>query len=159
MQPKSGDRHGWNSLDHYLTIHSAQLERLGTFFVEDDSTEIYLIAEGTLRITGRIWCKGNTFLDVTKTLEINERNQVRTLYYKYHAGILLGGDTKSIFRYDNAHTYAREGHADAHHKHRYDYSTWEEIRPAEWVGYDHWPTLADVLEELYAWWQEIGRFC
>lgn len=158
MQPKAGDRHGWNSLDHYLAIHDAQLARLGEFFVEDDCSQIQLTDEGTLRIEGLIWCKGDTFLDVTKTMEINERDQVRTVYYKYHAGIVLDGETRSIFRYDNAHVYEREGHADAHHKHRFDQDSWEEIRPPEWVGHDRWPTLTDALEELHEWWQETGQF-
>ncbi len=158
VPPKAGNRHGWNSLDHYLTIHHAQLKRLGEFFVEDDCLQIQLTDEGTLRIEGLIWCKDDIFLDVNKTLEINERNQVRTVYYKYHAGIQLDGETKSIFRYDNAHVYTKEGHADAHHKHCYNHMSGEEIRPPEWIGHDRWPTLTEVLEELHEWWQEAGQF-
>lgn len=108
-------------------------------------------------IEGRLICKGGLFIKVQKLIERNNRNQVRTFRYSYHAG-LEGDADRSIFRYDNAHTYVREGHADEHHKHRFDYATWGEIAPPQWVGVHNWPTLTDVIEELYEWWQENGQF-
>ncbi len=106
---------------------------------------------------GRIWCRHGLFVDVRNVLEINERRPVRGKLYKYHAA-LDGPSHRPIFRYDNSHTYLREGHPDAFHKHRFDHQTWEEVRPPEWIGYDNWPTLADVIEELYDWWQKTGQF-
>src|SRR3712207_4063285 len=99
---RSGDRHGWNDLDHYLNIHFAQLDRLGEYFVEADDLDIYLSDDDTLRIEGRIRCQHGIFLDVAKTLEFNDWNQVRTIRFKYHAG-MEGDQSRPIFRYDNAH--------------------------------------------------------
>lgn len=145
------DRHGWNSLQGYLAAHEAQLERLGRFFVERNGLTIFWQDAVHLRIEGRLSCTGGIFLDVRKVLESNERNQVRAILYKYHAGI-EGPQHRPIFRYDNSHTYLREGHPDPFHKHRFDPDTWQEITPPLWIGYHEWPTLADVLEELHAWW-------
>jgi len=149
-----GDPHGWNDLYHYLIIHQAQLDRLGSYFVERDELAISWIDERTLKIAGRIHCRFGIFLDVLKYLEVNDRRQVRTVRYRYHAGF-EGQQPRPIFRYDNA--YAHRGHPDAHHKHHVDYATWTEISPPEWIGHDRWPTLAQVLDELYDWWHQTGR--
>jgi hypothetical protein len=76
--------------------------------------------------------------------------------YTYHAGI-EGSASRSIFRYDNAHTYVREGHPDTHHKHTFDHSTWTEKAPPEWIGEERWPHLGDVLAELRQWWETTGQ--
>lgn len=155
-----GNRHDWNSLDNYITTHDAQLKRLGKYFVEEEGDCLILrwVDDQTLHIEGTIWCHGNIFLNVNKTLQVNERNQVRTVLYSYHAGVIVKGVTKNLFRYDNAHEYVREGHSDAHHKHDYDWDTQEQMRAPKWIGHDGWPTLDEVLDELYDWWQEAGVF-
>lgn len=154
-KPARPDRHGWNSLDGYLAAHHAQLTRLGDFFVEENGLTIFPQDADHLRIEGRLRCRGIIFVDVRKVLVFNERNQVRCIHYKYRAG-LVGDTARPILRYDNSHTYQREGQPDAFHKHRYDPYTWEEIRPPLWVGYDNWPTLAEVLDELYEWWRVMA---
>lgn len=154
---RRGERHGWNSLDHYLAIHDAQLARLSTYVVEDHDLQVELTAPDRVVIAGRLRCRHGLFVDVREVLELNERQQVRGLAYKYHAGI-AGPEPRPIFRYDNAHTYAREGHPDAFHCHRYDHRSWQEITPPEWIGRDRWPTLAQVVDELDAWWSEVGQF-
>jgi len=156
-RPRRGNRRGWTSLDHYLGIHDAQLARLGTYFVEDHDLQVELTAPDRVTIAGRIRCQHGLFVDVRKVLELNDRQQVRGLAYKYHAGI-VGSDPRPIFRYDNAHTYAREGHPDAFHRHRYDHRSWQEIAPPEWIGDEQWPTLAEAIEELHDWWLEVGQF-
>jgi hypothetical protein len=158
-QPRA-NRHGWNSFDNYFSTHDAQLKRLGEFFVEEqgDCLMPQLIDAYTLQIVGTIWCHSNIFLNVNKVLEINERNQVRTIRYSYHAGVIVGGVTKNIFRYDNAHEFTREGHLDAHHKHLYSWETNQQTGAPEWIGEAKWPTLSEVLYELYDWWQETGKF-
>jgi hypothetical protein len=60
-------------------------------------------------------------------------------------------------RDDNAHRYAREGHGDEHHRHRYDVATWDEIEPPEWIGRDRWPHPHEVTEELRDWWEAVGQ--
>ena len=65
--------------------------------------------------------------------------------------------SRTIFRYDNFHAYTREGHPDAHHKHLFDLTTWQEIPPPEWIGEAHWPHLSDVITELRRWWETTGQ--
>lgn len=155
IQPERGDPHGWNSLNNYLTIHETQLDRLRSYFVIQDTLAYVWLDAHTLRIEGRITCQFGIFLDVRKTLDVNERGQVRTIRYRYHAAF-DAPVPRPIFRYDNAHRHP--GHDDEHHKHHVNYATWTEISPPEWIGYERWPTLAEVLDEVYDWWHETGRF-
>jgi hypothetical protein len=103
---------------------------------------------------GRILCQHGLYIDVDKTLEMNEKKQVRTIRYSYHAGI-EGSPGRPIFRYDNAHRY--EGHGDEHHKHQFSDDTGQEIDPPKWIGRANWPHLSDVIEELFSWWESRGR--
>lgn len=153
----SGDHHDWNRIERYLTIHHRHLDdRRGGFIVDEEDNLAYDAVGDGLKIIGRIHCAHGLFVDVNKTLAINEDRKVRTIQYSYHAGV-IGPEDRSIFRYDNAHIYHREGHPDAHHCHRFNPRTWQEIEPEEWVGHDRWPTLGDVLDELEDWWDSIGR--
>lgn len=157
MHSPRGDRHGWNSLDHDLSIHESILDEFREFFIIETNLRTRLFNEDTLTIRGRIFCQGNLYLDVFKILELNHRNQVRTYQYSYQACI-NAAPSRRIFRYDNAHTYAREGHADPHHKHTFDPRTGVEVRSSpQWVGHEGWPTLADVLTEIHEWHPEIGQ--
>lgn len=150
------NKHDWNGLESYLATHFRHL-RNWEHFITSDSLIITPNDENGLVIERRLDCQDGLFIDIKKTIEINENNQVRTIAYKYHAGI-HGDPTRSIFRYDDAHIYVREGHADAHHKHRFDHTTWREIDPPEWIGEERWSTLGEVIEELHEWWYETGRF-
>ena len=154
----AGDRHGWNSLQGYFSAHESNLVRLSAYIVDDYSDlHIVWVDPTTLRLQGRVSCQHGLFVDVSKVLAVNARGMVRTIRYSYRAG-MDGEPPRTIFRYDNAHTYLREGHADEHHKHCFDYMTWEEIRPPIHVGASNWPTLAEVIDELHDWWQEFGHF-
>jgi len=150
------NKHDWNGLESYLATHERHL-RNWEHFITSDTLVLGPNDENGLVIEGRLECQDGLFIDVKKMLELNEHNQVRTIAYKYHAGI-LGEPPRPLFRYDNAHVYVREGHVDAHHRHRYDHATWQEIDHPEWVGQERWPTLGEVIAELHEWWQETGRF-
>lgn len=126
-------------------------------FLIHDGVAVHTVSADTLRLEGRLYFQQGIFIDVYKQLELNERGQVRTFKYSYHAGIDGDGE-RSILRYDNAHVHWTAGHPDAHHKHRFNHSTWEEIEPPVHVGYDGWPHLSDVIDEVFTWWQEIGQF-
>jgi hypothetical protein len=152
-----GDPHGWNSFQKYIQVQESHLDRFRDYFIETDNLQYTFPSAARFEIRGRIRCRHGLFIDVDKTLEFNDRQQVRTLYYSYHAGI-EGSEDRTIFRYDNAHRYAREGHADEHHKHRFDPATWSEIEPPVWIGNNGWPHLSDVIEELLAWWNSAGQF-
>lgn len=153
---RRGDPHGWNALPNYLKVHHRYLDDLRGDFVLEDSLDYDFPAPDTFEIRGRVWCRHGLFVDVDKTLEVDERNRVRCTKYSYHAG-LEGTEDRAIFRYDNAHRYAREGHGDEHHRHRYDHATWQEIEPPEWIGRGGWPHLNEVIEELRDWWETTGQ--
>lgn len=128
-------------------------------FLLADSLSVRRLRADRLLIEGRIQCKGGLFINVEKFLAVRVvggRRQVRTVRYTYRAGV-EGSQDRPVFRYDNFHAYSREGHPDAHHKHRFDYTTWREIAPPEWIGEDKWPHLSDVIEELRRWWETTGR--
>lgn len=149
-----GDPHGWNPLENYLTVHHSYLDDLRGYFVVGDDLQYDFPVEDVFEITGRVACRHGLFVDVQKTLEVNDRGQVRTVKYSYHAGV-EGEKNRPIFRYDNAHRHPH--HEDEHHRHRYDPSTWDEIVPPEWVGRDNWPHLNEVVEELREWWEATGQ--
>ena len=149
-----GDPHGWNDLNHYLSVHESWLARFEGYFLIDNGLKLE-ISTATLVIKGRLLFTGGLFIDVEKTLEINEWSQVRTTRYSYHAGI-AGRSDRPIFRYDNAHPHP--GHEDEHHKHIFNPVTWREIKPPVCVTRSGWPTLGQVIQELFDWWQETGQF-
>lgn len=154
---RRGDRHGWTSLQAYLNAHHRHLDRFRDYFIESDSLTYSVANPGRFEIRGRIHCRHGLFIDVDKTLEFNERRQVRTIRYGYHAGV-AGERDRAIFRYDNAHRYTREGHEDEHHKHQFDHTGWQEIEPPVWVGRERWPHLSEVIEELIAWWDATAQY-
>lgn len=132
----------------------------GEGFVVEDRVDLTHSPPATTMLEGQIRCQHGLFVDVEKILEVQgtgSRARVRTIRYSYHAGV-EGSADRAIFRYDNFHAYAREGNPDAHHKHRFDHTIWQEIPPPEWIGEERWPHLSDVLEELRAWWESTGQF-
>lgn len=152
-KPQRPDPHDWNSLDNYLAVHDSALKHWADWFIVANSIIPEMIAGDRLRLSGRLLCQDGLYIDVDKTLEVRADGWVRTIRYSYHVGF-EGPPMRSLFRYDNAHTYVREGHPDAHHRHAYDWSTGEEIRSPIHVGYENWPHLSDVIEEVYGWWQQ-----
>jgi hypothetical protein len=146
----------WIDLDRYLVLHAACLRDFD-HFIERSTINVRMKGSGDILVKGRLHCVGGTYVNVTDQLQRIDLAHVRTLGYSFHAG-LRGEPDRAIFRYDNAHTYLREGQPDAHHKHRYDVVTGREIKPPEWVGRDRVPTLCAVLTELEQWWLETGQF-
>lgn len=97
------DRHGWLSLEAFLSIHDATIRRFEDHFIEQNGLSIRAIDDRLIEIAGRLRCRHGLFIDVRELLEVNERRQVRTFKYSYHAGI-GGPPVRSVFRYDDAHT-------------------------------------------------------
>jgi hypothetical protein len=151
----ASDRSDWISFDRYLTIHDATLREF-EHFVEQDKIAIRKVAFARTMLRGRLLCADGIYLQVSDLLERGEMGRVRVLQYTFHAGIVRLKD-RPIFRYDNAHTYEREGHPDKHHKHRFDVMTGKEIIPQEWIGAANQPTLRSVLAELEQWSVEVGQ--
>jgi hypothetical protein len=87
---------------------------------------------------------------VDNRLEQDRRHRVRSVVFRYQAQF-ADPPHRRIFRYDNGHIYSREGHPDAFHKHIFSNRTWRETS-VEHVGRDQFPTLLEVIDELFDWW-------
>ncbi len=121
-RPRPGNPHDWIDLDRFLTIQDETLRRLAAYVI--DSYDLQPTQEGKfLRLHGSIsCCDGTIKLYVDTLFDVDERFQVRGTGYRYHAE-LVGPPQRPILRYDNSHTYLREGHPDAFHKHSWNHRT------------------------------------
>lgn len=152
------DLHHAIDVDRYFTIHEESLRRLESWAVISNQLQTIIDAEeGRIFIQGELRCLGDISLFVDTQLLVDSHRKVRGKSYSYQAQ-LAEPPLRPIFRYDNAHQYTLEGHPDAFHKHVWNYRTWEEIEPPAWIGRYHWPTLAQVVEEVWDWWQVIGQY-
>ena len=134
-------------------MHDRWLDTACTYFVTDPAMIIpSAISPTDVRLKGSLFCHGGLVLHVDVLLERDRRDRVRGLVYRYQAQF-SGLPLRQIYRYDNDHTYAREGHPDAFHKHVFSTRTWEEIDVIH-IGRSRFPNLIDVIDELYEWWLE-----
>jgi len=129
------------------------MEECRSYFVEDDTLQFEVVSRDRISLAGRIFCHGDLVIHVNKILELNSSHEVRGLLYSYQAQFVSAPE-RIIFRYDNAHTYSKEGHQDGFHKHTFSFRTWKEIVPPTWIGRQDWPELSKVIDELYDWWIE-----
>jgi hypothetical protein len=129
-------------------------------FIIENGLSLRWLRPDLLLMRGRIRCQHGLFIDVEKYLKVKALTsggrRVRTRTYSYNAGV-EGSQDRAIFQYDNFHTYEREGHRDAHHKHRFDHRTWRRINPPDWISEEGWPHLSDAIEELREWWETTGQ--
>lgn len=148
-------KHGPNSWDDYLSVHNSRLADFQGHFVLEDRLPF-------VRTLSQVYWEG--VLECVDGLEIHVRKRqtvairagrpwVQTVDYSYHVLRRQGAKSISVFRYDNA---AHHEHADPHHRHTYD-AAGKEVLPPQHVGVDGWPTLGDVIEEAFDWWQANRR--
>lgn len=117
---RSRDKHAPNSLENYLILHEKHLQLREHFIVKNELSDTIPYGFGRLRIEGVIYCRGNTFLNVDKTLWFVPDGRVETIRYAYHGGVSYPED-HAIFRFDNAH--------GGHEQHGLDPATGEERWP------------------------------
>lgn len=147
LRRRRGDRHGWNSWDHYLAIYERCIRDLSPFVVENRLT--YTVTPEVVHWSGKIICQSGIELDVNKVQQVkfrrNGQMQVRTEQYSYHAVRRREShDAVNLLRYDNIHSH--RDHRDSHHRHAF--TSDGDPLSAEHVGYDGWPVMSEVLEEL-----------
>ena len=149
----SRGKHDWMEIDRYLAVLDACLEKAETYFVEDSRISIpTLVTPEEVHIRGELICKDGLVIHVDNVLERDQRGRVRGTDFRYQAQFITP-PLRQIFRYDNGHVYTREGHPDAFHKHVFSDRTWRETEVIH-IGREHFPTLAEVIDELYQWWLE-----
>jgi hypothetical protein len=143
----------WQDFNRCLSMYDRWIDDACSFFViEPDVLVPDTVTPSRVRLRGKLSCYGGLVLHVDIALERDSRDQVRGVNYRYQAQFAKP-PLRQIFRYDNDHTYAREGHPDAFHKHIFSNRTWREVEVVH-IGRDNFPTLAEVIDELYQWWLE-----
>lgn len=151
--PSRPDPHGWNSWPHYLDAHAGKLGDYLDHFIIEDRLE-HTLTDIAVHWTGELICADGYEIHLRR-VQIVEMRQgvpfVKTSIYSYHALHRRGDDARKLFRYDNIHVHPR--HTTAHHRHRFDLNGLE-IHPCEHIGEHGWPNLGQVLDELYAFWQQ-----
>ena len=144
-------QHEWQTLARCLSIHDRWIETACSYFVDHPDLVVpSRLTTDEVRIAGDLFCKGGLLLHVDISLERDTYDKVRGLFYRYQAQF-AEPPLRQIFRYDNDHTYEREGHPDAFHKHVFSDRTWREVEVVH-VGRERFPTLMEVIDELYGWW-------
>ena len=104
-----------------------------------------------------LYCEDGFELHVAKTQALDRGVRtptVVTVEYSYHSLRREGDAVRNLFRYDNIH--AQPGHLDRHHRHTFD-AAGTEIEPPSSIGREHWPTLSQVIQELYDLWETWKR--
>lgn len=154
-----GENHGWIRLDRYLEIHQTCMDDIADYFVVGHNVQQMpaLVSSNQVRFSGVISCYAGIEIHVDQILERDDRNRVRALFFRYHAQLRVPAATSPptpriiyILRYDNAHHF-RE-HPDAFHKHLF--TLHGEPASVQHVGREHFPTLRNVIDEVFEWWQQ-----
>lgn len=147
----AGTRHVWPDMDRFLAVHDSCIERVCSYFVDEPNIVAPdIITPGLFRFHGELICKGGLVIHIDNYLNRDVHNHVHGTVYRYQAQF-IEPPLRQIFRYDNDHVYAREGHPDAFHKHIFSDRTWHEIE-VQHVGRERFSTLLEVIDELYDWW-------
>lgn len=153
-------RHRPNSWEQYQAIHTKKIASLSPHFIVSDELVPQLVP-GAVIWRGVLYCVGAVEIHVFKVQNMftraDGRPAVQTEIYEYHVLQRLQQGERNIVRYDNAHLH--EGHPDAHHRHEYDANGGarvDHLAARGWPAGD-WPTLGDLIDEVYEWWQAEGR--
>lgn len=144
------DRHDWISWDQYQNIHNSRLQDFDHFILDNQLTAVP--TDILVFWNGSLYCMNGIEIVVEKTQDVRSRDgvpEVRTRTYKYQVLQKDGERAVKLLRYDNSTHH--QDHPDAHHRHRFD-ENGEQIYPVEHVGADKWPTLGDVIQEVYDRW-------
>ncbi len=113
-------KHGWNSWEHYLSIHEKTLRFYNPYMTV---VKTYTIFKHTTRyyeiqcqqIPMRTYKGTDVRIDIKKDIlvdEVNGRLQARTVAYSYNAN-LPNPNGQNLIRYCSPH----EDHNQFHHKH------------------------------------------
>lgn len=144
-------KHGANSWEDYLAVHTSRLNNFLGHFVVDDRLSFTRTSD-QIYWDGILVCVDGLEIHVRKRQAVTiraGRPWVQTTDYSYQVLRRVGGSAFPLFRYDNA---PHHEHPDAHHRHRYD-ANGLEVHPTEHIGENGWPTLGEVIEEAFEQWK------
>ncbi len=143
-------------LNGYLRVHWTILNKFESEnWIASHTINLVKAGDSVLYIAGQIALQGPLVLSVRKLLSYTPPDQAgrrccETLSYSYNA-FIPGHHT--LLRYDTYHPDSlHPGHLDKFHVHRFDWVTGDELPDSpEWLGWQKWPRLGDVLQELREW--------
>ncbi len=143
------DRHGWNSWDHYRTIHEIRLSE-HPFVVSFQDTLVFSNeGKGDISLIGRVYCHKDAILEVEKWFDTSYfGNTLRVKCYSYRYIAWLPGE-HLLLKYHNIH----EDEDEYHHR-IYDPATGEEVYHEVLERYQ-FPLFTEVLDELQAMTQDL----
>ena len=141
---QDSDPHGWNTWDHYRSIHENRTEN--HWFIESHELE-FTLEPPDIHLRGHVYCLRGVVLRVDKTLEtlqIGNTLKVRGTSYKYAAWIPRGRGAAHtmVLRYHNVHLRDE----DYHHR-VFNPLTGEEVFYERLERYQ-FPTLSEVIDEI-----------
>lgn len=152
-----GENPGWMNLDRYLAIHERCLDDAEEYFVVRHNLYEPIVRRADfIRFSGTMHCHDGIEIHVFLELKRDARNRVRGRRFQYHAQLRVPPSNDvgafhivNILRYDNASHFRM--HPDAFHKHLFA----DDGTPigVEHVGRQNFPTLRNVIDEVFEWWQ------
>lgn len=148
------DQHRANSWESYLSAHNGKLRDFEDHFLVRNELS-YALLPGHVYWVGVLVCVDGIEVHIERVQRSFLRGGARwvqTIFYKYEVLQRRSGRVFEVVRYDNIHL--QPGHADAHHRHRFD-DDGVEIEPPEHVGRGGWPNLGKVLDEAYERWRRV----
>ncbi len=128
-------------------LHDKHLREREHFIVENGLVRPIRVENDRLFVEGRIVCRGNTFLQVEKTIQLLPNAWAETIRYAYHGGVSFP-ESRAIFRFDNAH--------GVHEQHVFDPVTGVELGLPRELTREEWPHLSECLDMLEAWCFQYG---
>lgn len=141
-----------HTFGRYCDVHEQHMDKYRSWgFVTKDDLKFKQLGNGLVQLVGTIYCQGNLRICVTKELVL-EDGKARSVSYGYDA--IRGGHGR-IFGYHSPHPGHGEHHP-FHHRHEGDDGEPEMVCDADQTSY---PTLGNVIEELFEWYQENQSIC
>ena len=136
------DPHGWNSWDHYQTIHENRLSEHPFVVSFRDTLAFDTDSEGDIYLAGNVHCQKDVLLRVRK--EFDSRYFGRTLRVRCHtyAYIAWLPGEHPLLKYHNIH----EDRDEYHHR-IYDPATGDEVSHDVLERYE-FPIFTKVLDDL-----------
>lgn len=149
-------KHGWNTREHYFSIHEKILRQYESRMVSprkysirpETDQWVRLVAEGILFNTS----KGNVVrVDIRKDVEIDDslphRPMARTFDYTYSANYPKGS---ALIRYCSPHYDIDNPNAPDHHKFHHKHDFRAGIERITRIDDDGWPHVGEFLNEVLA---------
>lgn len=138
--------------ENYQEVHANQMNKLreAEVVVSDDlefegGPHPLTRADGFL-LSGSVYTKSGGVLEVTKWLQADERGNVLSKHYRYHAR-LETHEERNLFRFDNCHENSPEKPVQSIHLHRFNVGGYEVLDPLN-IPHLELPWMQEIIESV-----------